>query len=117
MNDLTTLSDAIRAGSEAAFEAFFRAEFRNVAFFVNIALTIETETPQFSGFTVGEPLMPPARPFGAAGTTVYEDAVTIRIPVEAQTSGPVSCTVGWQSCDDKICAPPQTKTFKFMVRL
>ena len=35
MNDLTTLSDAIRAGSEAAFEAFFRAEFRNVAFFVN----------------------------------------------------------------------------------
>lgn len=35
MNDLTTLSDAIRAGSEAAFEAFFRAEFRNVTFFVN----------------------------------------------------------------------------------
>ena len=35
MNDLTTLSDAIRAGSEAAFEALFRAEFRNVAFFVN----------------------------------------------------------------------------------
>ena len=35
MNDLTTISDAIQAGSEAAFEAFFRAEFRNVAFFVN----------------------------------------------------------------------------------
>ncbi|NLX41143.1 MAG: RNA polymerase sigma-70 factor [Bacteroidales bacterium] len=35
MNDLKTLTDAIRAGSEVAFEAFFRAEFSNVAFFVN----------------------------------------------------------------------------------
>ncbi len=35
MNDLNILSEAIRSGSEAAFEAFFRAEFRNVAFFVN----------------------------------------------------------------------------------
>lgn len=35
MNDLTILSEAIRSGSETAFEAFFRAEFRNVAFFVN----------------------------------------------------------------------------------
>ena len=34
MNDLAILSDAIRSGSEAAFEAFFRAEFRNVSFFV-----------------------------------------------------------------------------------
>ena len=34
MNDLTTLSDAIRAGSESAFEALFRAEFHNVSFFV-----------------------------------------------------------------------------------
>ena len=35
MNDLTILSEAIRCGSEAAFEAFFRAEFRNVVFFVS----------------------------------------------------------------------------------
>lgn len=35
MNDLKTLTDAIRAGSEFAFEAFFRAEFSNVVFFVN----------------------------------------------------------------------------------
>ena len=34
MNDLTSIADAIRAGSEAAFEALFRAEFRNVALFV-----------------------------------------------------------------------------------
>ena len=35
MEDLSPISDAIRAGSEAAFEALFRAEFRNVTFFVN----------------------------------------------------------------------------------
>ena len=35
MSDLKTLTNAIRAGSEVAFEAFFRAEFSNVAFFVN----------------------------------------------------------------------------------
>lgn len=35
MEDLSVISDAIRAGSEAAFEALFRAEFRNVTFFVN----------------------------------------------------------------------------------
>ena len=35
MNDLRILSEAIRSGSEVAFEAFFRAEFCNVAFFVN----------------------------------------------------------------------------------
>lgn len=35
MEDLSAISDAIRAGSEAAFEALFRAEFRNVTFFVN----------------------------------------------------------------------------------
>jgi RNA polymerase sigma-70 factor (family 1) len=35
MNDLKTLTNAIRTGSEVAFEAFFRAEFSNVAFFVN----------------------------------------------------------------------------------
>lgn len=81
-----------------------------------IALSIETQAPQYGGITAGEPIMPPARPYGATGTTVYEDGFTIRIPVNAQTSGPISCTVGWQSCDDKICTPPQTKTFKFMVR-
>ena len=34
MNDLASISEAIRAGSEPAFEALFRAEFRNVSFFV-----------------------------------------------------------------------------------
>ena len=34
MNDLASISEAIRAGSEPAFEALFRTEFRNVSFFV-----------------------------------------------------------------------------------
>ena len=34
MGDLAFISEAIRAGSEPAFEALFRAEFRNVASFV-----------------------------------------------------------------------------------
>lgn len=34
MNDLASISEAIRVGSESAFEALFRAEFQSVAFFV-----------------------------------------------------------------------------------
>ncbi len=29
---------------------------------------------------------------------------------------PVTIKAGWQSCDDKMCTPPQTREFKVMAR-
>ena len=79
-----------------------------------IVMTVENSAPY--GIRVGELIAPPARPFGNPGTTVYEDSFLLTIPVTAQAEGPVTCTVGWQACDDKICIPPQTKTFTVMVK-
>ena len=79
-----------------------------------ISVTIDTEVLQ--GFQLGSAIFPPARPFGTPGTTVYDDAFTVLVPIEGKLSGPVSCTVGWQSCDDKMCTPPQSVTFRFMIR-
>ena len=79
-----------------------------------IPITIDTDVLQ--GFRLGTPVFPPARPFETSGTTVYDEAFTVIVPIEGKMSGPVRCTVGWQSCDDKMCTPPQSETFRFMIR-
>ena len=79
-----------------------------------IALSVKAEGPGY-GMRVGDFIAPPARTFETPGTTVYDNDFTIVIPVSYQLTGPVTCTVGWQSCDDKMCTPPQEKTFKVMV--
>lgn len=79
-----------------------------------IPLSVETSAPQ--GFKIGAWTAPEPRPFGTEGTLVYDDSFSLSIPVEGRLNGPVKCVVGWQSCDDKSCTPPQTKEFSIMVR-
>ena len=81
-----------------------------------IAVSVETAAPEY-GFHVGEMIAPPARPYETPGTTVYDNDFKIVIPVstEMNMTGPVTCTVGWQACDDRMCTAPMTKEFKVMV--
>ncbi len=77
-------------------------------------LSVGTSAP--AGIFIGELITPPSRPLGNRGNSVYENDFTISIPVDGGISGPVTCTISWQSCDDKICLPPQKREFKVMVR-
>ena len=70
-----------------------------------IPVKITTTAPE--GATVGEVIAPEAKPFGTAGTTIYEDAVTFVVPITGATSGDVNCKVEWQCCDSHVCMPPQ----------
>ena len=82
-----------------------------------IPVSVETAAPEY-GFSVGDMIAPPARPYENPGTTVYDNDFKIVIPVstEMNMTGPVTCTVGWQACDDRMCTAPMTKEFKVMVK-
>lgn len=59
-----------------------------------------------AGVTAGEVMAPEAKPFGSAGTTIYEDAVSFTIPLTGTATGEVTCKVEWQCCDAHVCMPP-----------
>lgn len=79
-----------------------------------IPLTVETVLPE--GCTAGELAAPAPRRSGSAGTTVYENEVTLTLPVKGNGTGAVICTVNWQSCDDHVCTPPQTREFSLQIK-
>ena len=79
-----------------------------------IPLSVEASAPRF--MVVEEPVFPHAHAYGSAGTMVYDDDFTVIVPVGGRSEGPVTIKVGWQSCDDKMCTPPQTREFKVMAR-
>ena len=79
-----------------------------------IPLSIEASAPR--GLVVGDWQAPSARPYGSAGTLVYDEGFSVLVPVGGRMDGPVSCTVNWQSCDDKSCTAPQSVEFNVMVR-
>lgn len=82
-----------------------------------IPVSVETVSPGY-GFQVGEMIAPPARQYETPGTTVYDNDFKIVIPVSTEMgiTGPLTCTVGWQACDDRMCTAPMTKEFKMMVK-
>ena len=41
--------------------------------------------------------------------------VTLTLPVKGNGTGTATCTVGWQSCDDHVCTPPQTREFTLRI--
>lgn len=77
-----------------------------------VAITVESS--KLKGIEVSEPIFPVARESGTAGTTVYDSDFKIIVPVDATVDGPVTFTVGWQSCDSKSCIAPQSKEYKLM---
>ncbi|MBR5100517.1 MAG: hypothetical protein IKX34_04355 [Bacteroidales bacterium] len=80
-----------------------------------IALSVEAKGPGY-GMRIGELIAPPARPFETPGTTVYDNDFKMLIPVSYEYTGPVTCTVGWQACDDKMCTAPMEKEFTVMIQ-
>ena len=66
-----------------------------------------------AGVTVGELIAPEAKAFGTAGTTIYEDAVSVMVPLTGTASGEVTCKVEWQCCDAHVCMPPVEKELKW----
>ena len=78
-----------------------------------IPLTVEASLPE--GCTAGELIAPAPQQSGSAGTTVYENEVTLTLPVKGNGTGTATCTVGWQSCDDHVCTPPQTREFTLRI--
>lgn len=79
-----------------------------------IPLTVETSLPE--GCTIGELIGPTPQQSGTAGTTVYENEVTLTLPIKGNGTGTAVCTVEWQSCDDHICTPPQTREFSLQIK-
>lgn len=75
-----------------------------------LPVTFTTRVP--AGMEVGEVIAPEAKPFGTAGTTIYEDAVTFVVPLIGQAAGEVSCKVEWQCCDAHVCMPPMEQELK-----
>ena len=75
-------------------------------------LPVKFTTQVPAGMEVGEVVAPTAKPFGTAGTTIYEDAVTFAIPLTGQATGEVSCKVEWQCCDAHVCMPPMERELK-----
>jgi len=74
---------------------------------------VEASLPE--GCTAGELIAPAPQQSGSAGTTVYENEVTLTLPVKGNGTGTATCTVGWQSCDDHVCTPPQTREFTLRI--
>lgn len=75
-------------------------------------LPVKFTTRVPAGMEVGEVIAPEAKPFGTAGTTIYEDAVTFVVPLIGQAAGEVSCKVEWQCCDAHVCMPPMEQELK-----
>ena len=75
-------------------------------------LPVKITTTAPAGVTVGEVIAPEAKPFGTAGTTIYEDAVSFVVPLTGAATGEVSCKVEWQCCDSSVCMPPAEKELK-----
>ena len=75
-------------------------------------LPVKFTTQVPAGMEAGEVIAPTAKPFGTAGTTIYEDAVTFVIPLTGQATGEVSCKVEWQCCDAHVCMPPMERELK-----
>nr|WP_282103430.1 protein-disulfide reductase DsbD [Halomonas getboli] len=75
--------------------------------------SVESTTP---GMTLGEPRLPP----GKAKTDeflgevrVFYDRVVFAVPIEGETSGPLTLTLGFQGCADAgLCYPPETITLQ-----
>lgn len=78
-----------------------------------VPVSVETSLP--AGWSAGELIAPAPRKFGTAGTTVYENEVTLFVPLKGSGSGTASCTVKWQCCDDHVCMPPQSREFTFRI--
>lgn len=79
-----------------------------------IPLKIDVSLPD--GYTkVGEIVKPVALPFNQSGTTMYEDTLVFRLPIEGSGRGTLECTVNYQCCNDQICFPPTEQ--KFVVEL
>ena len=75
-----------------------------------IPVKVTTTAPE--GIKVGEMIAPEAKPYGTAGTTIYEDAVTFEIPLEGTATGEVVCKIEWQCCDSHVCMPPMESELK-----
>ncbi|MBQ2843213.1 MAG: protein-disulfide reductase DsbD N-terminal domain-containing protein [Alistipes sp.] len=75
-------------------------------------LPVKFTTQVPADMEASEVIFPTAKPFGTAGTTIYEDAVTFVIPLTGQATGEVSCKVEWQCCDAHVCMPPMERELK-----
>ncbi|GAC1505322.1 MAG: hypothetical protein NVS1B3_03380 [Candidatus Dormibacteraceae bacterium] len=86
-------------------------------------LVVEVE-PQ-SGLEVGEPELPPARPFKVEGLEeqfyVYEGNVRVTVPIAVNVPAEhgeitVRVTVRHQVCSDTECMPPSASTFSISLQ-
>lgn len=76
-----------------------------------IPTKVEVTAP--AGYTVGEPLFPPARVMQAAGEQipVFEGIIEVKVPItppaNAAGTPDIRVKVSYQACDDKSCFPPR----------
>ncbi len=76
-----------------------------------IPLKIEITLPD--GYTKkGEMIIPPAIKFGSSGTTVFESNFVCAQSISGQASGKAIVKVTYQTCNDQMCMPPETKEFQ-----
>lgn len=69
------------------------------------------------GASLGKAVRPAAKPFGNAGTTMYEEEVTLTQAIEGlDASDTVACKVSYQCCDAHVCLPPAEKEFTWNYR-
>ena len=118
-----TLEDALPAGRGSRFEIAVVAKIRN-GFHINaheksedylIATDLRAEVP--AGFQAGEVTYPKGSlhtfTFSKTPLNVYEDTITLRLPLTALGSAPVGLQhiplkLRYQACSTEICLPPVT---------
>lgn len=65
-----------------------------------------------TGAKLGKAIYPTAKPFGNAGTTIYDENITVnQVIAGVSASATVTCKVSCQCCDAHVCMPPLEKVF------
>jgi hypothetical protein len=79
-----------------------------------IPLSVEVEVP--SGAKLEDVALPQGKKFGGEGTYIYDSKTTIKKTLSCSSlPDSVTVTVGYQTCDDKVCQPPVEKTMHLKV--
>jgi thiol:disulfide interchange protein len=74
-------------------------------------MEIEISLPQ--GYTKkGNLIVPQAIKFGSNGTTVFETDFTCAQSISGAGGGKAIVKVTYQTCNDQVCLPPETKEFQ-----
>lgn len=75
-----------------------------------IPLKLDFTLPE--GAKLGKAVYPVAKPFGNAGTTMYDENLTVTQVVEGVSApATLTCKVSCQCCDAHVCMPPLEKDF------